>query len=163
MVQGKGRKGEPSPRLANVHIITQQQIRLDLERGLKICKIMHKGERPGRSEKERIPRPLSDRLVSLIPTPHATSHSPPRTLQRARPFKRTLPRHDQNFEDIFYNQCMTSAMSEYLFRFEAIKVEKNMAVKGKGQKPKNEVKSKKYQTFRGDMLQLKESRAILLH
>ena len=80
-----------------------------------------------------------------------------------RPFKRTLPRHDQNFEDIFYNQCMTSAMSEYLFRFEAIKVEKNMAVKGKGQKPKNEVKSKKYQTFRGDMLQLKESRAILLH
>ena len=59
--------------------------------------------------------------------------------------------------------CMTSAMSEYLFRFEAIKVEKNMAVKGKGQKPKNEVKSKKYQTFRGDMLQLKESRAILLH
>ena len=54
-------------------------------------------------------------------------------------------------------------MSEYLFRFEAIKVEKNMAVKGKGQKPKNEVKSKKYQTFRGDMLQLKESRAILLH
>ena len=84
MVQGKGRKGEPSPRLANVHIITQQQIRLDLERGLKICKIMRKGERPGRSEKERIPRPLSDRLVSLIPTPHATSHSPPRTLQRAR-------------------------------------------------------------------------------
>ena len=80
-----------------------------------------------------------------------------------RTFKRTLPRHDQNFEDIFYNQCMTSAMSEYLFRFEAIKVEKNMAVKGKGQKPKNEVKSKKYQTFRGDMLQLKESRAILLH
>ena len=80
-----------------------------------------------------------------------------------RPFKRTLPRHDQNFEDIFYNQCMTSAMSEYLFRFEAIKVEKNMAVKGKGQKPKNEVKSKKYQTFRGDMLQLKESRAILPH
>ena len=80
-----------------------------------------------------------------------------------RPFKRTLPRHDQNFEDIFYNQCMTSAMSEYLFSFEAIKVEKNMAVKGKGQKPKNEVKSKKYQTFRGDMLQLKESRAILLH
>ena len=84
MVQGKGRKGEPSPRLANVHIITQQQIRLDLERGLKICKIMRKGERPERSEKERIPRPLSDRLVSLIPTPHATSHSPPRTLQRAR-------------------------------------------------------------------------------
>ena len=58
---------------------------------------------------------------------------------------------------------MTSAMSEYLFSFEAIKVEKNMAVKGKGQEPKNEVKSKKYQTFRGDMLQLKESRAILLH
>ena len=58
---------------------------------------------------------------------------------------------------------MTSAMSEYLFSFEAKKVEKNMAVQGKGQKPKNEVKSKKYQTFRGDMLQLKESRAILLH
>ena len=58
---------------------------------------------------------------------------------------------------------MTSAMSEYLFSFEAKKVEKNMAVKGKGQKPKNEVKSNKDQTFRGDMLQLKESRAILPH
>ena len=58
---------------------------------------------------------------------------------------------------------MTSAMSEYLFSFEAKKVEKNMAVKGKVQKPKNEVKANKDQTFRGDMLQLKESRAILPH
>ena len=92
-----------------------------------------------------------------------TERAGDRASEPMRPFKRTLPRHDQNFGDIFYNQCMTSAMSEYLFSFEAIKVEKNMAVKGKGQKPKNEVKSKKYQTFRGDMLQLKESRAILLH
>ena len=81
----------------------------------------------------------------------------------ARHFKRTLPRHDQDFEDIFHNQCMTSPIAGYLFSLEAYRIEKNMAMQGNGQKPKNEVKSKKYQTFRGDMLQLKESRAILPH
>ena len=80
-----------------------------------------------------------------------------------RQFKRTLPRHDQNFEDIFYNQCMTSAIAGYLFSFEAHMNEKNMAVQVKCQLPKYEVKSNNKETLRGDMLQLKESRAILMY
>ena len=82
---------------------------------------------------------------------------------RVRRFKRTLPRHDQNFEDTFCNQCMTSAIAGYLFSFEAHMNEKNMAVQVKCQLPKYEVKSNNKETLRGDMLQLKESRAILMY